>query len=151
MGGGARRDGAAKRQGEILDATDFEAPARVRRLKKRWLLLFGAAVLLIAAWLGLRYNAPVAVELPIVNTGETEVRLLLHGDGVLQHALVHLPPGRRERVKLSTTRGALRVQSESERAKIDALLLDDASALKDARVELEVRSASELVLVPRSE
>jgi hypothetical protein len=120
-------------------------------VNKRWLIGIGTAILLIAAWLGWLYHMPVAIELPIVNAGEARVRLLLHGDGIDRHTLVELAPGERQVVKLATARGVLRVRSESARAQIDAVLLDDASALRGARVQLEIRSPSELVLAPRGD
>lgn len=149
-----RTSNRASRQGLVLDHDEVTAAEPVRKPAfpaKRWLLALGMVVLLLAAWLGWRNNAPVKVELPVVNVGDSEVQLLLHGDGIDQHALVILAPGERHTLTLSATHGALRVQSEGPRAKLDAVLLNDARALKGALVQLEVRSAGELVLVPRSE
>jgi len=118
-------------------------------MKRRWWLLLVLFALVIA---GARWylQRPVEVQLPVLNRSDQPVQLLFYGAGLSGDVLVsELAPAGRVVVSLTLTgAGPVHVRAESERVRLDSLLVRSNAQLRGGPLQFEVRSGNQFVLVP---
>jgi hypothetical protein len=116
----------------------------------RTLLIIVLALLAFALFFLWRVGQQGPVSLQVLNQSSQPVSLRFHGDGLRRDATIEsLLPHEQVRVELQLAPGgSLHLASETPRARIDSLLLEQAHQLRKEHVRLEVRPGNRFVLVP---